>query len=481
VTNLAIFAAFAGMAASLLRNLRLALFILVVSVALLETTHNYNPFHAYPLWFGLGLGFVFLSIWLYNEALERRSAALESGAAVAYLMAMLTYEVFLGYGVVLAAVAYRNCRSLDGFRARVAYLARRSRQWGAAALAYGAAYLWFSHAHPSQYPGAAPGSLRPLTVAKTVFAFSITGLNLSGLKGSQWRLDIGAAIGAGVVTMLGFYGFRHFAGRFSFRSLLRIACWALAGMVVPNVLYGFAARYQRWAETDVAFYIGSFSGALPFGTLLVAVCLIVCRMGSRRVWRCVIAAVCALLAGVGAYANACRREEYFAQARENRMLWSLVEASLTGPSREMYTSAKTLIAPSILRMPGLSPGIYDYWTYYFSDKLGRPFHVVGNRTEYAALAPEFKAPRALALAVKWNPSAKAGVFGLGNVDVAEWEAVPDRLHADRACLGVVGDGSDVSIMSGPGGKGSSEIHAHTPSALSDVRDLDLNALTLRRY
>ena len=440
-----VFCCFALMLKGLLKDFRLSLFFVLLSIALLQTGYAYNPFHALPLWFNLGAGLLFLAFFFFNESLSRKSRFLNAAAAVMYCGALLLYESFLCYGFLFFALSY--VRSVENLPMRRLWRSLLGMSWIiAVTMAYLGCYFTFSAAHPTTYAGRSFSPAAPSAVLYTIFQFSISGLNFHSLLHANLQWSLKAAVMAVLVFTISFDGLRRYSPVLSGRCLTALAAWSVAGMCAPNVLYGFSERYRHWALAYNNYYLGSFYSAFAEAVLVGTLGLLAVKLsGFLRVKTAGVIGVAAIFS-MAAYANIRDGDRLFAVHRENREYWRLVDSLVSDGKSGVTGPSAVIVAPVLQNLPYLDAASYDYWSFYFTGKLHFSVLVVGSPADYLLLPSKVRSTSPVfGLATKYLPDLKAGFAAIGPIDVGVWRNDPTRILTARANVTVVGDPKDLFV------------------------------------
>jgi hypothetical protein len=476
-TMLFVFASFAAMLASVTRSLTLALYCSILCAGLIETRYNYNAFHAYPLWFSLGFGILFVAILLFQEGMVRGKHSLIYGASVAYFVSLLFYESILLYSIVFFALAYIHNRVLPGTRIAAAARALAS-VWpcGASAALYVLLYVGFSYRYPGSYTGKVLSFASFSQVTRTIGGFSLTGLNLRGILpvNRQWSaISILAAL---LIASAAFWAMRRLTRELAPRRLLTIGGLALICMFLPNILYGFSERYRHWPANFDSFYLGSFYSGFAEAVVIATISLLIVRGAARLRLAGALAVVVAVFFAIATYSNVSMTVAFYRVHRENRKIWDLVEASISatgGPSQ-----AAVLVAPGLNQMKQLDPSVYNYWDYYFSEKLRRPLRVVGQLSEFRSLPQEMQAGPVFAFVCRYFPESQAGLFAFGPLDLDLWTH-EGRMVAHDVRIGVLGGGSLSVYEETAGAPPGKMLHHAARLFVIEDQPVGLNGLVLR--
>lgn len=479
---LIVVATFVLMAWELLGDYFLAVYFSILAIALMETKGGpYSPFHGYPLWFNLGAAFFFLSVYLFHMDLRRSSSNLQWGAAGAYFCSLLFYEVFLFYIPIFVCMAW----FLGGTKPAGVITSTRMALIKifptlVAVSVYVILYLSFNHAHPSSYAGMALSLASAGSIVITIIQFSVSGLNLTSALHFKGRGDLNAIAAACAVFVISAWVIHRLYRAISERQRITIAALAVIAMPLPNILYGFIEKYRIWARTSNpsnAFYIGSFYSAFPFAIALGCIALLLAQLAARL--RLMTPATVTISAALGwlTFTNVVEADRFYAVHHDNRKLWELVDDSLL-TAREAYGPSGIIVAPSLLRMPLLDPYIYDYWSFYYSDRLGRSIHVISSPEEVASQPGQIAPGSVFAFVPRYYPGLRAGFYAVGPIDIESWKQHPTQLMANHVSIGVIGETNGLCVSLGSPGARMLTRAVSQRVAIDSQHAVNLNALVL---
>jgi hypothetical protein len=476
-----VFMTYVLMLVSITGNFGFAIYCSILYAGLIETTYMYNPFHAYPLWFNIGIGIMFVAILVFQEGLVHHRRRWTYIAAVTYFISTLFYEVFLFYCVVFFALAYLHFRT--PFKSRIQNLVRASTkawQFGLSAVSYVTLYLGFNRLYPnSTYTGKAVSLASFVPVTHTIVGFSISGLNFKSVLPQSWQWSAPPIAVALLVLSACFWSMRRRAFEIEGRRLLWLVGFAVICMLLPNILFGFTERYRHWIATSNNFYLGSFYAGPAEAVAVAALSLWIIRQAVRIRLATVTAAAISAFLAIAAYSNVRQAETFYHVHRENRKIWDLVEATLSttgGPKK-----ATIIVAPQLMEMPQLNPSIYDYWSFYFSEKFQHPVRVISKFSEFRALAPEARVGPVFAFTCRDFPEFHVGLFAFGPLNVKAWQE-DGELAVDYAQVGVLGNGTGLLVF----GQTSERpivkmLHSADKEFTLDEKIVNLDGLSLRLY
>jgi len=434
---------YAAMLVSLTRNFQMAMYSSILYAGLVETTYMYNPFHALPLWFNIGIGIMFIAILMFQEGLIRQRWLWIFAAAIVYFVSALFYELFLLYGVVFLALAYLHLQKMCQRRVQ-RFIRALAAVWhfGLAALLYVLLYVGFNRLYPdSSYSGKALSLASFRKVTSTIVGFSISGLDFRSAWPRDWHWDVASLLVALLVACSSFWSMARLPCEIRSKRLLWIAAFGIVCMLLPNTLFGFMERYRNWLITAYNFYNGSFYAGFAEAVVVAAISVwIVQQVGrSRRAWMAAIG----IFLGIATFSNVRKTEAFYALQRENRKTWDLVDASIstTGGPR----NAAIIVAPQLTQMSQLNPAIYDYWSFYFSEKFQRPVRVISKLSEFRALAAEAKVGPVFALTCRDFPDLHAGLFAFGLLNLEAWQK-DGQLTVTNAQIGVLGKAAGLFVF-----------------------------------
>jgi hypothetical protein len=471
-------------ARALVGSTRFASLVVVVAGGLLTTSHMFNPVHALPLWFNLGMTVQLLSLWAFARGLERGGAARVWGG-VLYFCALLFYETFFSYVVLFPVIAFLR----GGGPARVRAALRASAPQFLAAGLWLACWVSFRLKHPPDYRGG-DLALGPIgEMVGTVVTFSLSGLHLA----APWRepfawhpsAALAALLAAGLCALL----LWRLRGAVPTSRLLAVAVLGGLFALAPNLIFGLTPRYRQWVKGD-PYYLGSFYAAFALTFVLGALALVAVQAARKpALARLLVGATSALL-GLATYANHAESGAYFLKYRAIHRLWTAVDRALDHGLAGQLGSASVVVAPYLVDPGGwsLSPGAYDYWSFHLTQRLGRPMLVVGSPTDQSAvpaphrasLAPQLATAATLpVLTMGERGDGRARFVALGELDGPAWrESNGKQLVTRKASVwleGVPGrllDGAtEVPAAAGPAG-GADRL-------LESARGIDLVGVSIR--
>jgi hypothetical protein len=472
---------FTSMLVSLTRDFQMALYASILYSGLVETTYMYNPFHALPLWFNVGIGIMFIAILLFQEGLIRQRTLWICAAAVGYFVSALFYELFLLYGVIFFVLAYLHFQEI--IQPRVRTLVRvfgTVWKFGLAAALYVLLYVGFNHTYAhNSYTGKTLSLASFRDVTRTIVGFSISGLDFKGVWPQNWHWDTPAVVVALIVSCASFWCMSRLAREIRPRLLLWQVGLGIGCMLLPNTLFGFMERYRNWLITAYNFYMGSFYAGFAEALVIAALSIWIVNQATRsRFAGMLAAAAIAVFLGIATFSNVTKTEAFYALQRENRKIWDLVEASLatTGGPKD----ATIIVAPQLNTMSQLNPAIYDYWSFYFSGKFQRPIRVLSKVSEFRVLPPEATAGPVFAFACRDFPEFHAGLFAFGPLNLEAWQK-HGQLTVNNAQVGVLGNVRGLSVFGQTSEQSTAKI-LHSADNGFTVRSeiADLSELSIRR-
>jgi hypothetical protein len=214
-------------------------------------------------------------------------------------------------------------------------------------------------------------------------------------------------------------------------------------MFLPNIQYGFTERYRNWVLSYGNFYLGSFYSAFAEAVVVAALSIWMVRQAARVRLAVITAAGIAISLGIATYSNVRETLAVYQVHRETRKIWDLVEAGISatgGPNQ-----ASILIAPSLMNTRLIKPATYDYWSFYFSEKLQRSVRVVASPSEFRLLPAEARRGPVFAFMCRYFPAMDAGLFAFGPLNVNSWLQT-GRLVAQPVQAGVLGGRGGLSVV-----------------------------------
>ena len=428
-SSLSVFVAFFLACQETFGSRRVATLFTLLAAGLFETGGSFNPFHALPLWFNLGTTLLWLAVFLFARGLARGSRSLLRWAAACFFGSCLTYEICVVYAPLFALLA--AARATPGPRKAATWSALKP--MAAAVALYLLLYVGFRTAYPPEYTGSRL-SLAPLAeMVNTVVRFSVTGLALRSIKTlSVARHSLLPWI-AGLVMGLGVYGglrgLRHV--ELPSRSV-RTAAAVLALVFVPNLPFALMERYRGWIRAGADHYIGSFYSGFAMAALLGLLAWMLVRSAERHGRGSLVAGALAAVLAVFAYATSAHALETYAPHRRNREVWRIAERLVGEAAQNGLDHATVIVAPTLQRTPPLVPVVYDYWSFYLSDRLGHSVKVIDEQDQQAGIPPGPEAAH-LCLVSRYSERDHLGLGVVGVLDAERWnrdrKALPCRhLH-----------------------------------------------------
>ncbi len=375
-TSLA-FVLFFFMLKEVLRNMNLAAFFTVLSAGLMQTAKAYNPFHGFALWFNLGIGCIFVSVWLFHRSIDRQSLRLRWASAMIFFASLLFYESFVPYSIyffIMAAVLYRE-ELRRSFKTWASAMARLLWPYAVVTAVYLVLYAAWRYAYPPSYTGHKMSLAGPYETISTIVIFSLNGLDLGSFLTFDFSWSGSALLAGATVLATTFIVLRKFHHSLPYRAIASLSLMAVLFIFIPNILFGFMPKYRQWVKAD-PFYLGSYYSAFPMAVLLGLFSMAVVKAASRYNQQVAAALLLSLIFANASYQTVQRAAPFYAQQHENRRMWDMAEGLIEAADKNGLSKASTIVAPYMNNMPYLHPGMYDYWSRYFSMRLGRKISVV---------------------------------------------------------------------------------------------------------
>jgi hypothetical protein len=409
---------------ALFEDIRLGLAATCLAAGVLETRYMFNPFHALPMWFNLGIAVGMLACLVWKNAGDRDSNRERWWGAFLLLVAGCFYEAYMLFGPAMAVISL--FRMPKGSRGRIG-------RWAvgefapllASASLYAAMLVGFRLKFPSSYAGNKLSLASFRSISATAWAFTASGVNWSAPArlpenfaahpNTHTPAIIALVIAAVIFAVLR----RKEITTVPLSRLCRAGAVAGAIMVVPNLPFAFTERYRSWVEHGDIYYHGSFCAGFGWAMLLLAGAALLLRPFRSPVIRLGLPLMLSVAVAMASFANLMDSRRFYGQHAANRKIWQLVGEAL--PHLEVPPEASIVVAPSLGNLPLLAADVYDYWSFYFSRQLGRPVKVLVSQrqwNEYFATAQE-ASPVAVFQTWCCGPQ-RSGVAALAIADHVEW-------------------------------------------------------------
>lgn len=340
----------------------------------LTSGSGYNAFHALPLWFNIGIGFIFLSYLSYCYDLDDNKITLSVRTGILFGMGILAYELLLPYFIGFVFIlSYKKL----SFNMRDAFKALKVPLF--IVLVYLVTYYLWRVSYPPSYPGTSELRLNSLfEVLNAAQKFSFGGIFISFNPKQIIKYDINYL--ATSATLIIFIGTLLAAGaayqakeRLSnYQFLMAVLCFLLV-IYSPNIILSLSPRYLEWVKND-SFYHGSYYSAYFIATLL-ALCLNQILQYFRLHKSFLSFSVFFICASSfylnSLYANQNNSQIYFDESVVNADRWRSVNILLK--KIQILNSDNVDICTNTLIK---TDDPYDYWSLYLSHRAGKRIRII---------------------------------------------------------------------------------------------------------
>ena len=381
-STLFVFFTFFLMLKELFKNNIISALCTIVTAGLIQTGWS-NPFHALPFWFNMGIAFIFFSVYFFNKGFLEQSRKYIWLSAVLYFFSMLYYEVFILYFLIFIILAFiYSTRNFNNLKSLILKLLKLLQPHIVILFVYSAMYFSWRIIIPSQYIGTKPTLAKASDILYTITKLSISGLNWSALKSIKLFLsDINLLtyIAVMIVFCSSFLLLKHVYRILSLKNTIIILVISIIFIFVPNILFGFIERYRSQVSSGIPFYLGSFYSAFPSGISLIMLSFIGLRIAEKIKIRLACLITISLLLSILTFCNIQESRKTFSLHHNTRKYWYIVDKMISSAEKNGLNTSNILIAPSLVKMPTLYTGDYDYWSYYFGNKLGKKIMVVDSK------------------------------------------------------------------------------------------------------
>lgn len=386
VTNLAVFIVFFKLVESIWGR-AFALLCALVGVGFFDCVGgSFNSFYSTPLTFTIAAFFIMLGFWSFNEnCKENRPDAITP--FLYYFIALNFYEsiVFYMVGFILIYFSHKSCK--PSFLGAL-HQAAKDMKWLFLLVAfYLIIYAGFRFFYPSMNEGNKelnfPGISR---LFKTVWTFSVNGIYIDRFNFDFSQIgfvdiNIVAAVMAAIAITYGillllrsFYGVNSCHGKkVTLMYFVSIGYFIFA----PNLLYGMVDKYHSWADAE-SYYVGSYFSAFPHIILLACTTVFIKKISSNYALKHFLMIGLGIFLVVSIFSNYKHSLQFFYGHKIENHKWILVDEVLLRSGDNFLNHQKVCeITPGNNFLINDQPfHIYNYWSSYFSKRLGRSVEVL---------------------------------------------------------------------------------------------------------
>lgn len=331
---------------------------------------DFNSFYATPLWYSVGIIFLFLSFNSYHLALiEKKSQYL---SFLYYFICLHFYESMLLYAPVFLAihlVEYLKCKQQFLMKDYLGDFFSSLKWLFIFLILYILIYFMFRYFFPSQYEGAKTLNFTTLgRTIKTIYLLSFYGIQTQ----IYLRRPVDGSWYAFYLTVITFFGtwlclkkkkklsldskyFRIIFGTVFLTTLYLI--------VAPNILYGFVDKYHSWSDA-LRYYNGSFYSAFAYIVLISLILYTILDIIQNDKIRNITILIICFIIGFFSYSNAIKTYPFLANQKLLASRWVLVPQIIEKASSELKEN-DTICTSNLYRKDD-SFDIYNYWSEFFS-------------------------------------------------------------------------------------------------------------------
>lgn len=359
-------------------NLRLATFTLLVLCGFFETTELYNSFSAFPLWFSFGFG-----LFLWGSV--RFKVALNQGRRVDFWTCLLifagvcSYENLVLFSTLFPAILiHHHAKPLVGNR-RFYFKELTTQLWPIVATfaAYLAIYFFIRHSGDHYYPGTQL-SLAPIReIWHTISLYSTSSLMLNLPTILELKEASIPTFLLSLTLGIGFFLFCQQKSGLPIRLSLTVLPGLVFFVFLPNLLFGFTARYRDATKVS-SVYLGNYYSAFALALLIAAVISLLMDFLARRrqAFRWIGSLAIAALAGVMAIHSIHVSSRFYAHQRKLHFYWDLVDQVVADKGIWDEFKGRQIYSQQLAQLPFGRP--YNYWDYYLGNLVGRPLEFLAH-------------------------------------------------------------------------------------------------------
>lgn len=343
---------------------------------------DFNPLHNVPLWYSLGTIFLLISFLIFNENLKKNSEHFFL-AFVFYFIGLLFYEIFLFYAALFPILYFHN--RIDSIRNQNLKLALLSilkahKYLFLSIFIYLASYLIFRFYFPSGYEGSK--ELHFISFERTLrtirrfslemgVSYRLPKLNEFPLLGLQSYL-MATLVSIGLLISL--LHLKNLNLTFTFNKL-KLKSILLSLIVVsyfvfcPNILFGFVDKYHPWADVS-PYYLGSFFSSIAIIIFVSIVLINIFLLFNRKF---ILILIYPFLLFNISIINFSKSAGYFSVFKKDYYKWPMATKVFNNANPQINND-DLVCTNSFFRYKD-SYDIYDYWSVYLSNKIGKKINV----------------------------------------------------------------------------------------------------------
>ncbi len=366
----------------------------LVWLALIDiSSSNYSPIHGFLLFFNLQFCFLFMSLYLFLDRLEKNAPG--QVIVTPYLLfafALLAYEPMIFYaGIFPALYVYKRAQGQDSeHKTSLLIHAKKFLIQNYALVVVVAVYLLFYLGFKKIYATGAQGLDLDgswSAILKTIVDFSVHGFHVqlkpfTGTAFEQYPPTnlLLAVIFAGAILLAMLLIIPRIEGNLIAPNLYKKKSLAVLVFFIlsPNILYGFVEGYRKWANYD-PHYVGNYFSSFP---LAMAIALIVLYLvgGNKSKHEKALFFLVLYVFFSSACDNYLRWGQLAKNNRNESVLWQNAIQNLSQHTFDAHL--QTLICAT--NAPQHVSGDDKYWSQYLSKKFSANILYISNRVSTAS-------------------------------------------------------------------------------------------------
>jgi hypothetical protein len=373
-------------------NTRLAFLTLIIYLGLYDTVgrgagfgSGYNPFHALPLWFNLGMTFIFTSFWMYSKKVNNGTFKVGIVESLFLLIGILSYEATLFYTLIFPLIFYFKVlykRKKMFFFDFLLLFKKYFYNIFIVGILYLGTYLTYRLIHPPVYIGTQelrfPGIK---TFLMTIYGYSFSSIrpNLNIKFSGLEPLVVSFLLLIAFTTLVFLYISRitnkikttnYNVSAFGNNYFVLIS--VLFFVFSPNILFALTPRYFLLNSNQV-FYLGSYYSSFALALLISVLIISFLKktIGFKRIIKFTLIFPILLIFFILSINNQTYSFEFFHKSKVDSIKWKLAN-DLTIFLKENYLNPKSICTNTLIN----HFDDYDYWSYYFSNKMNYKLKVI---------------------------------------------------------------------------------------------------------
>jgi hypothetical protein len=339
---------------------------------------DFNPLHNVPLWYVSGATFLLLSFTSFNERLKKNTGSFYISFTF-YLLGLLFYEIFLFYAAVFPLLYishYYGTLKTKSFKFWLLDFLKVHRFLFLYLALYLSVYYLFRVYFPSGYEGSK--EFHFVTIGRTLRTIGSFSLFMGIYTYFREALPVAPEVWvesifiSSLVCLGLLLSLFHYKKTFIRKKIEPLKILMSLGFVTffvfsPNLLYGFVDKYHTWADAK-PYYLGSFFAALAiiiFISILILSFYDLILLHARRLslMFSVLLLPPLFYFAIGNFSQFITQFDIF---NKDFYKWPLLHEVIAQAGSSI--DGENIICTNNFMGYKDSYDIYDYWSFYLSDR-----------------------------------------------------------------------------------------------------------------